>query len=68
MDKKIIEITPAALEAICDEQTRQMEEERIVKRVYRLLHKIHSKPTKTIMEKERFKILARELIVMGGKV
>lgn len=63
MDKKI-EISPAVLEAI----HAQVEEDAKLERVYRLLHKIHRKQVKTIMEKERFKILARELIVLGGKV
>lgn len=61
---KHIEISPAVLEEI----HRQVEQDEAVEKVYRLLHKIHAKPVKTIMEKERFKILARELIVLGGKV
>lgn len=59
-----IEITPALLEQLHSEVEHELE----VQKIYWKLLKIHKKPVKTIMEKERFSILARELIVHGGKV
>ena len=62
MDK--IEIAPALLERLHSEVEEEME----IQKIYWRLLKIHKKPVKTIMEKERFSVLARELIVRGGKV